>query len=256
MYIKSNRNVPTSRTSYECARLRLRLSAETHTHTRARAFLLLLLLPSAHLLYFKKRGEGVNTIFSSLKKSRFYCSGLWVRHHSSFPQPYGGLTSHHRTTSGSPVIARFDLVLVSQKGVKKKGETPKRNTNKRKAGRRRRETIRMTTLTTTTKKKTYRQCVSRSWGRSFKKTGASRAFLLPVVVSLASSKRREVPSFLRLQNVVVVVKRMLFFLPQSAERRRLLKMCKQSRVDLNRLADFFFFLCEIGRLDMIPQIYR
>ena len=130
----------------------------THTHTRARArffFFFFFLLRTFFTL--KKRGEGVNTTFSSLKKSRFYCSGLWVRHHSSFPQPYGGLISHRRTTSGSPVIARFDLVLVSQKGVKKRRGNPQRNTNKRKAGRRRRETIRMTTLTTTTKKKTYRQ---------------------------------------------------------------------------------------------------
>jgi hypothetical protein len=51
-----------------------------------------------------------------------------------------------------------------------------------------------------------------------KKRGRRALSLLPVVVSLASSKRREVPSFLRLQNVVVVNKeewRIFFFLPQS-----------------------------------------
>ena len=148
-------------TPFECRNTRARARAR-----RARFFFFFFFLLRTFFT-LKKRGEGVNTTFSSLKKSRFYCSGLWVRHHSSFPQPYGGLISHHRTTSGSPVIARFDLVLVSQKGVKKRRGNPQRNTNKRKAGRRRRETIQMTTLTTTTKKKTYRQCVSRSWGRSF-----------------------------------------------------------------------------------------
>ena len=148
-----------------------------HTHTRARArffFFFFFLLRTFFTL--KKRGEGVNTTFSSLKKSRFYCSGLWVRHHSSFPQPYGGLISHHRTTSGSPVIARFDLVLVSQKGVKKRRGNPQRNTNKRKAGRRRRETIQMTTLTTTTKKKPTANASLGRGGALFEKTGASRAF--------------------------------------------------------------------------------
>ena len=55
-----------------------------------------------------------------------------------------------------------------------------------------------------------------------KKRGRRALSLLPVVVSLASSKRREVPSFLRLlllfvlQNVVVKEEwRIFFFLPQS-----------------------------------------
>ena len=67
----------------------------------------------------------------------------------------------------------------------------------------------MTTLTT--KKKLPPISLSVVGALFLKKRGRRALSLLPVVVSLASSKRREVPSFLRLlllfvllQNVVVV----------------------------------------------------